>query len=154
MDKYQKIKLMKLLPNPDDLVGHMPNMNQPRMVIELLQDNRAKIADITLIALLIATTQMLMTETPDWDEYISPNSSDNDEGKEVDVPEPCGNPECKGCAELEKIIANAPPGTKIKMLRLTREEAEARGLNVDDADARAQVGCDDSAETSKGEIVH
>jgi hypothetical protein len=132
VDKKQKIKLVKTLPEPEELEGFMPQMNQPRMLIELLIDNKTKIVNITLIALLMGTAKLLMKEVPDWQEYLRIPDSNELEGEEVDLPEPCGDPDCKGCAELQKAIDDAPPGTEVKMLRLTREQAEKAGIDVDE----------------------
>jgi hypothetical protein len=148
VNKYEKMKLMKVLPKPEELEGCMPQMNQPRMLIELLTDNKQKIANITLIALLIGTTKALMKETPDWDEYLKPNANDTDDIEGEDA-KPCGDPECEGCVELQKAIDEAPPGTKIKMMRLTREQAKEIGIDVD-----AVEKAHDENQTSEGEVVH
>jgi hypothetical protein len=151
VNKHEKIKLMKMLPGPDELEGCMPAMNTAKLLVELLDDNKTKIANITLIALLIGTAKSVMREVPDWEEYLRPNNDDDEiEGEEMEIPEPCGDPECKGCKDLEEAIANAPPGTKMKMLRLTREQAEKMGIDVDSA----EVSSLDHDDTSEGKSVH
>lgn len=151
MKSKLKIKLLKLLPI-DDLKGYLPAMNQKRMVMELLTNDRSKVGNMTLIAILIGTVKMLMQENPDWEEYIDTDRDENEE----EVPEPCGDPECKGCAELEKAIAFAKEnGGTIKAVRLTKKEAMEMGIIDENGnDIKKGVGHCKDDDGSPDKVIH
>ena len=133
MKQEQVVKLLKMLPDPSDLEGCMPNLNGKRMLTELLTNNTKKVAHITLMGILMGTVNKLMREIPDWDEYLDPSNITDPEGRMEEVPEPCGDPECEGCKQLEAAIAEAKAtGATLKVMKLTKEEARKRGLIDED----------------------
>jgi hypothetical protein len=154
VNSEEKVKLLKKLPNPDQLKGFLPAMNRPRMLVEMLQGNSKKIADVTLIAMLVATARQLMAKHEDWDQYVSVEEVEG----ENEVPEPCGDPECEGCKQLEKVLAEAKEkGMSVKSLSLTKKQAIEMGLIDEDGNdlaGRQGKSCDDKTESSKGKIVH
>ena len=159
MKKSKIAEILKALPLPEDLKGHMPEMKASGMLKALLESDTKKIAHITLIAVLMGTVRALMEEHKDWDDFIDPsNISSDDELKEEEVPEPCGDPECEGCAELEKALAHAKKhGGVIKAIRLTKKQAREMGLIDDDGnDIKKGIAghCKSEDETSDGKVIH
>jgi hypothetical protein len=133
MKPNQKIKLLQLLPNPEELKDLMPAMNKPGMLKALVEGDVKKIANITLLAVLMGTVNQLMNENEDWEEYLDVSDFRSGEFNEEtgEIPEPCGDPECKGCKELEEVLAEAKKtGAKIKVMKLTKAQAEEMGLDV------------------------
>ena len=131
MKKNQLIKLLNILPKPEDLEGLMPKMHKAAMLKALLSDDNARIAHITLMAVLMGTVNQLMNEMPDWEEYLDVSDFRDGEFNEDDIPEPCGDPECEGCKSLEAAIEEAKKtGAEIKVMKLTKEQAIELGLDV------------------------
>lgn len=153
--KEQKIKLLKALPKPEELVGLMPAMNQKRMLIELLTEKNisSTVADMTLLALLIATVKLIMKANPNWEEYLDTDHVADEE----ELPEPCGDPECEGCKQLEAAMKHAEKhGGTIKAVRLSKKQAMEMGLIDEDGnDIKQGIGhCQDDDEDSTGKVVH
>jgi len=158
MKPNHKMKLLKMLPKPDELKGLMPRMRQPAMLAALLSEDTAKIADITLIALLMGTINQLMNEHEDWEEFLDVSDFQNGEFNEDEIPEPCGDPECEGCKELEAAIKHAKDtGATIKSVRLTKAQAIEMGFidndgnELDRSKSREAISCSNGT-TSK--VIH
>jgi hypothetical protein len=131
MNTKDKMKLLKALPTPEDLEGLLPRMNKAGMVKALLTDNETKVADMTLLAMLMGTVHMLMKEHDDWGEYLDPSNIVNSAEESV-TPEICDDPECEGCQQMKAMMEDAEKhGAKVKFMKLTREQAEEMGFDVD-----------------------
>jgi len=131
MKKNRLVKLLKVLPEPDELQGLMPAMRKEAMFKALITSNNDRIANITLLAVLMGTVNLLMNEMPDWEEYLDVSGFRDGEFNEDQIPEPCGDPECESCREMEALIAKAKAdGAQIKVVKLSRAEAEQMGLDV------------------------
>lgn len=155
MKKNQRRKLLTTLPTPEELKGYMPRMNKQGMLTGLINGDMDKIGDITLMALLIGTVNMLMNEHEDWEQYLDVGN-DSDSESEEEVPEPCGDPECEGCAQLEKAIAYAKEnGGTIKAVRLTKKQAMEMGIIDENGnDIKKGVGHCKDDDGSTGKVIH
>lgn len=131
MKKNQLIKLLNLLPDPEELAGLMPRMHKKLMLKALLGDEQERIAHVTLMAILMGTVHKLMNEMPDWEDYLDVSDYRNGEFNEDDIPESCGDPECESCQQMEAAIKTAKEsGAQIKVVKLSKEQAIEMGLDV------------------------
>jgi hypothetical protein len=155
VNKEQKLKILKALPTPEELKGFMPGM-KPKILLQLLKGDTSKMADVTLLALLMGTVHQLMKQQiPDWDTYLD---TDKMGEEEEEVPTPCGDPECEGCVQLAATLKHAEEhGGTVKVMRLTKAQAKEMGLIDEDGNEIKTAGighCKDEDEDSTGKSIH
>lgn len=88
-------QLLKVLPEPMELVGLMPGIHYQHLFTTLKQndtDKIHKVTMITLIAIMMGTVHKLMEENPDWQDFLKLSTPEDEH-------------DCETCDEREECEA-------------------------------------------------